>query len=118
MFRRKGKHYERLAEEYLSERGLRCLERNFSCRGGEIDLVMLEGGVLVFVEVRFRASETFGSPLESITRTKQQRLLHAAGIYLQRAPVHCERTCRFDVVGITGPEPTLVVRWIKDAFSA
>lgn len=118
MFRRKGMRYERLAETRLEAAGLRCLMRNFTCRVGELDLVMLEGPVLVFVEVRYRAQTSFGTPEDSVTRTKQQRVLRAAQIFLQRHPWHAGRECRFDVVAITGAEASPELRWIKGAFSA
>lgn len=118
MFRRKGMQYERLAENWLEDSGLRRLSRNFTCRLGELDLVMLEGETLVFVEVRYRASTGFGTPEDTVTRAKQQRVVHAAQFFLQRYPCHARRDCRFDVVAITGDADTPVVRWIKGAFSA
>ncbi len=118
MFRRKGLHFERIAELMLQRAGLHSVARNFTCRAGEIDLIMEDHGILVFVEVRFRASSEFGDPLETITKAKQLRLIRAANFYLQRHPQYLERVCRFDAVGITGPEADQDVRWIKDAFSA
>jgi putative endonuclease len=118
MFRRKGLHFERIAESMLQRAGLHSVARNFTCRAGEIDLIMEDQGILVFVEVRFRASSEFGDPLETITKAKQLRLIRAANFFLQRHPHYLERVCRFDAVGIAGAEADQEVRWIKDAFSA
>ncbi len=118
MFRGKGMHYERLAEKWLENSGLRSLFRNFECRVGELDLVMLDGPTLVFIEVRYRASSIFGTPEDTVTRTKQQRVIRAAQVFLQRYPGHAQRDCRFDVVAITGGAERPEVRWIKGAFSA
>lgn len=118
MLRQKGLHFERLAELMLQRAGLTTLMRNFNCRAGEIDLIMEDTGILIFVEVRFRESTEFGHPLETITKAKQLRIIRAANFFLQRYPRYIERVCRFDAVGITGPSSRLDMRWIKDAFSA
>ena len=109
-----GTAAEDFALRYLEARGLKLVERNFRCRVGELDLILRDGGELVFVEVRSRRSSRFGTPAESVTRTKQQRLLRAAAFYLQRQRL--DLPCRFDVVAIlqTGAEPR--VEWIRDAF--
>ena len=109
-----GTAAEDFALRYLEARGLTLVTRNFRCRVGELDLILRDGGQLVFVEVRSRRSSQFGTPAESVTRTKQQRLLRAAAFYLQRQRL--DLPCRFDVVAIlqTGNEPR--VEWIRDAF--
>lgn len=109
-----GAAAENLALRYLEMRGLKLVERNFRCRVGELDLIMRDAGHLVFVEVRSRRSSQFGTPAESVTRTKQQKLLRAAAFYLQRC--HLDLPCRFDVVAIlqTATEPH--IDWIRDAF--
>lgn len=117
LLRRKGLHFERLAELMLQRAGLKTLTRNFNCRVGEIDLIMEDAEILIFVEVRYRESSEFGDPLETITKTKQLRIIRAANFFLQRHPHYFERVCRFDAVGVTG-STHLETRWIKDAFSA
>ena len=102
MLRKKGLHFEQVAERYLAARGMRIRERNYSCRVGEIDLIMEDGGTVVFVEVRFRESASHGSPLESITPRKQAKIIRAASNYLLHQPELGERPCRFDAIGITG----------------
>lgn len=114
----RGKTYEAKAEAWLCARGLRPIARNFSARGGEIDLIMEDDATVVFVEVRFRASRQFVGALESITREKQRRLVHTASCWLQRYPAQAARPCRFDVVGMDGSGDSCAVTWIKAAFTA
>lgn len=108
----KGAEAERLAEEYLAARGLRLLQRNFRCRGGEIDLVMQDGAALVFVEVRSRRSADFGGAAASITAAKRARIILAARHYL--AGLGAPPTCRFDAVLFQAGR----VEWLKGAFDA
>jgi putative endonuclease len=105
---------EELALRYLEARGLTLVARNFRCRLGELDLIMRDGGQLVFVEVRSRRHSRYGTPAESVTRTKQQRLLRTAAFYLQRR--HLDQPCRFDVVAILQAESEPQLEWIRDAF--
>ena len=108
-----GADKERLAEAYLRRQGLRLVARNYRCRRGEIDLVMRDGGELVFVEVRYRASSRFGGAAGSVDVFKQRRLIAAAGHYLGANP--SPLPCRFDVVAISGADR---IDWIKNAFEA
>ena len=107
-----GAEAEQRAAGYLARRGLTLVERNFRCRGGEIDLVMREGRVLVFVEVRARAASRFGGAAESITAAKQARVVLAARHYLARHGL--DVPCRFDALLIDGDR----LDWIKHAFEA
>ncbi len=77
-----GRLGEDLAARYLQSQGYTILERNYRCQGGEIDLVAVEGSCLVFVEVRTRRSRRFGTPEESVTPWKKERLLRAAQSYV------------------------------------
>ena len=79
---------------------------------------MSEADCLVFVEVRYRASSRWGDGLASITPAKQRRLVNAARGYLKRNPVFARRSCRFDVVSISGPRDCPELRWVRSAFSA
>ena len=97
---------------YLQQQGLTLVERNFLCKGGEIDLVMQDGDALVFVEVRKRADKHHGGAAASITRSKQQRLIIAAHIFLQRYKM--PPACRFDVIAIDAAE----MSWLKNAIDA
>ena len=99
---------------WLEAQGLHLVERNFRCRVGEIDLVMRDGSVTVFVEIRFRAAADHGSAAETVSLAKQRRLSAAARHYLQRHPDAARRPCRFDVLAITGER----FDWIENAFDA
>jgi len=111
----RGRAAEDHACEYLLSAGLVLLERNYHCRRGEIDLVLQDADTLVFVEVRYRRHDSYGSAMESVDRRKQARLIAAAQHYLQARPGTARLGCRFDVVAITGQEQTL--EWIRHAFS-
>ncbi|MXR37890.1 YraN family protein [Craterilacuibacter sinensis] len=100
------------ALRYLQKQGLRLVERNWHCRGGELDLVMREGVYWVFVEVRLRTSSRFGSALQSIDGRKCARLVHAASLYLSEK--HIDAPCRFDAVVFEGEADPL---WIKDIIA-
>ena len=87
-------------------------------RFGEIDLVMLDGDTLVFIEVRYRACSSHGSGAETVTAGKQRRIVSAARIYLKSRPVERTRACRFDVVSIGRQESRTVLEWVRAAFDA
>jgi putative endonuclease len=112
----KGQWAEEMALAHLCARGLQLVTRNYRCRGGEIDLIMQQPPILVFVEVRYRASHYCGGSAESIDNRKQQRILLTAEHYLQKHPFAHAFSCRFDVVLITGNQQSPQVQWITDAF--
>ena len=103
---------EDAAAEFLSTRGLRMVTRNYRCRFGEIDLIMRDGTALVFVEVRYRRSRSYGGAGESITGAKREKLLRTAKHYL--AASNELPACRFDAVLLSGD--THEIEWIKNAF--
>lgn len=107
-----GQIGEDAALAYLQRQGLTLIERNFRCKGGEIDLLMRDGSTLVFIEVRKRADKHHGGAAASITSGKQKRLIIAAHIFLQRYPM--PPPCRFDVIAIDGTE----LSWLKNAIEA
>lgn len=112
-----GAKAEERARIYLEQQGLRLVEQNYRCRQGEIDLIMQDGGTLAFVEVRYRKSTGFGSPAESVTPSKQQRIITTAAHYLQSKHARKMPPCRFDMLAIVGKEQQNI-NWIKDAFRA
>lgn len=112
---RDGDLAEALAATYLSQNGLQILERNYRVRGGELDLIALDGETLVFVEVRYRKNARFGGAAASIDARKQQRLIHAAQVYLLKHPRQAPRPCRFDCVLLDALH-SAQIDWIKDAF--
>jgi putative endonuclease len=111
-----GARGEDLAVEHLERNGYRILERNYRCRGGEIDIVAEEGIVLCFVEVRSCASAAFGGPLQTVRSRKQLRIIRAARHYLTIRRC-ADREARFDVVGITY-EPELQIELVRGAFES
>lgn len=111
----KGTQVERDVCRYLEKQGLKLIRRNYHSRGGEIDLIMQHQDVLVFVEVRYRKSASYGSAIESVNYSKQQRLIHAATQYLQQHPPKQE-SCRFDVVGVSPSSQGYDINWIQNAF--
>jgi putative endonuclease len=108
-----GHDAEILACTRLEQAGLHLLCRNYRCPRGEIDLIMNDGGILVFVEVRYRRSSAYGSAAESVDKRKQSRLLAAAQHYLMNN--QHDAPCRFDVVAINGAASP-GIEWLRDAF--
>lgn len=114
-----GRQAENRACLFLEKRGLKLLTKNFRCKYGEIDLIMQDGNMLVFVEVRFRSSHLFGGPLASITPDKQRRLLAAAQIYLQKHAVKGRyEGMRFDVVALSAQAEEPEIEWLTNAIEA
>lgn len=113
-----GRSAEALAAAYLGTQGLRTLCKNYRCSRGEIDIVMQEGGTIVFVEVRYRASSRYLDPLESITFEKQSRIVKAARHFLQTRLRGRQAPCRFDVLTLLGDLADPKIQWIKAAFEA
>jgi putative endonuclease len=112
-----GRRLEQAACDYLRDRGLEPLARNFRCRLGEIDLVMRDGPALVFVEVRYRRSSRFGHAAESIVAGKRRKVIMTARHYLQLHREHRGLPARFDVIAIAGGgDDAPVFEWIRDAF--
>ena len=109
-----GAQAEDLACAHLERAGLKLLARNYRCPQGEIDLVMDDRDALVFVEVRYRRTNAFGTPAETVDRRKRARLQAAAGHYLLTHSA--DRACRFDVVAISGRDAR--IEWLRDAFGA
>ncbi len=112
---RAGDAAESAAARHLIAHGCVLVARNARYPEGELDLIMRERDVLVFVEVRMRSSRAYGGPAGSVDRFKQKRLLRAAQHWLLQ---HCgERwpACRFDVVSVDGDG---TIEWIRDAFAA
>ncbi|TAM12259.1 MAG: YraN family protein [Nevskiaceae bacterium] len=108
-----GHAAELRAARLLASHGLHHVAANWRCRGGELDLVMLDHGTLVFVEVRARRNPNYGGAAASVDARKQRRLAHAARAFIATHPEHAARVARFDVVAIDGAaEP----QWLQSAF--
>ena len=111
MSRERGNVFENRACEYLQAQGLTLVTRNWSCRQGELDLIMREGKSWVFVEVRARSASRFGGAAASITPAKQQKLQLAANLYLSQHRI--DAPCRFDAILFDGDsEP----QWLRNIF--
>lgn len=108
---------ENLAVQLVQNAGMNILQRNFSCRFGEIDIVASMQDVVAFIEVRYRRHHKFGAAIDTVDRRKRQRILHTAEFYIQQ---HKDRDSiyRFDVVAVSGNLVTPQIQWIKDAFDA
>lgn len=117
--RQKGTTAEAAARDFLVARGMTLLLENYRCRLGELDLVLLERGVLVIVEVRLRGSSRFGGAGESVDNFKQRRIVRATNHLLlvrrdlRRLPI------RFDVIAFDAAAPAAnSIQWIRGAFDA
>ena len=110
-----GKEGERIAEAYLRKKGYKIIERNFRCALGELDLIVLDRRVLVFVEVKTRTGDAFGTPFEAVEFRKQQKMIQAAQYFIAQRRLQ-QRDSRFDVVGISWPGRELLVEHIENAF--
>ena len=110
-----GKRGEELACAELAKRGYVIVDRRFRTRCGEIDIVARDADVLVFVEVKARSGSNFGTPLESVTWQKQQRLSRMAASYLCIKRL-TDVACRFDVVAILERQGTPTIELVRGAF--
>ena len=108
-----GAQAETLACEYLQANGLQLLAKNYRLRTGEIDLIMQDGAIIVFVEVRYRKTKQYGGALASINYQKQKRIMQTASHYLQyHAP---SAQARFDVIALHAADE---LQWLCNAFEA
>ena len=117
----RGKQVENAARDALLKAGLREVARNVHYRGGELDLVMLDGSgrdgaTLVFVEVRYRQSQAFGGGAASVDIGKRRKLVHAAQLFLAEHREYAHAACRFDVVDAEGNPQAPRITWLRDAF--
>jgi len=107
----RGENAEQQAHNFLLKKGLKPVARNFRCKQGELDLIMLDKETLVIIEVRFRQTDKYGSAAESVTRSKQSRIIAATHIYLSTQKIN--KPLRFDVVALSGNGR---IDWIQNAF--
>jgi putative endonuclease len=113
-----GEAFELRACNELERAGLAPLARNYATRHGELDLVMRDGDTVVFVEVRYRVRAGHGDAAASVTRSKQDKLIRTAQLWLAAHPQHAHRPCRFDVVSYDGPAEQARMHWLRGAFEA
>ena len=110
-----GRQGEELAALFLQRQGMKILCRNYTIRGGELDIIALDGQTYVFCEVKTRTSQKFGAGVEAIDRKKQQALLRTAQVYAAKQGI-LEKPMRFDVVDILlGKDGKHKLSYIKNA---
>ena len=109
-----GFKYENVAKEYLILQGLLFVESNFYTRFGEIDLIFFEKSsqTLVFVEVKYRRNDFFGSAIEMVTEKKQNRIFASSQVYLLKK--NWDRNVRYDIIGVSKDSGN--IEWLKNAF--
>jgi len=107
-----GDQAESTAEKFLQNNKLKIIERNYRSRLGEIDIIAEDKGTLVFIEVKFRKSISHGLPYETVTASKQCKIIRTAESYLQKSRCSSNKACRFDVISIHNQD----INWIKNAF--
>ncbi|MDN5937772.1 MAG: YraN family protein [Salinisphaera sp.] len=108
-----GAAAEQSALSAARRRGWRCLARNYRTRGGELDLVLVDGDTLVVTEVRYRNTGRYGGGIASVDRRKQARIVRATRHFLASHPRWTDAPVRFDVVGV---DEAGRLEWIEDAF--
>lgn len=114
----RGQWAELVALDYLKKNGLELLEHNYHGPGGEIDLIMLEDNIIVFIEVRYRSNNKYVAAIESIDQKKCERIIKTSQRYLQKSRQALHSLCRLDVVTISGSSENPDIGWIKNAFQA
>jgi putative endonuclease len=111
-----GDYWENVAYDYLKSHSLKKIKRNFNCKAGEIDLIMSDNDILIFIEVKYRKNDDWVSAAESVTRKKQLRIIKAAQMFLLQNKKFAQWICRFDVVSIEGTKQNPKIEWIENAF--
>ncbi len=116
---KKGQAAEDIASRYLQKQGLVSVDSNFFSRCGEIDLIMRDNDYLVFIEVRYRKQTDYGHPLETITYSKQQKILKTVQYFLLKHPEFSSLPCRIDAVAISAGKHHYAeenIEWIRNAI--
>lgn len=110
-----GNAGEIFAANYLESHGYKIIAKNFRVRSAEIDIVAEIDGVIVFVEVKTRSDMKHGLPVEAVNFRKQQKIIEAAGVFLQDEK-YFDKACRFDVIEIYSDGVKFSARHIENAF--
>jgi len=111
--RRIGTQYEELAASYLVAHGYQILEQNYRNSYGEIDIIAMKNQWIVYVEIKYRANNQCGDPLEAVDIRKQKQICRVARVHYARNYAMEEKACRFDVIGIYGDG---TIRQVENAF--
>jgi len=110
-----GAEGERAAEKLLRRHRYKILARNYRCAAGEVDLIALDGTTVVFIEVKTRTQDGFGSPLDAVDRRKQGQVARAAKYFLSEKHL-LDRDARFDVVGVWWEGGRVTCELVQNAF--
>lgn len=108
----KGKEYEEKVALYLEKQGMQLLEQNFRCRHGEIDIVGIHKGCLVFVEVKYRKDNSRGAAEEAVGVSKQKKICYTSDYFRISRKKYQKMQVRYDVVAITKDN----IKWYQNAF--
>jgi TIGR00252 family protein len=103
-----GSCYEKWATSYLIHKGYQIIENNFRCRFGEIDIIAKDKATLVFVEVKYRKNDNYGTALEAVSLKKQKNIRRVSEYYIMSKKLSIELDIRYDIVAILGDEVTLL----------
>lgn len=114
--REKGFNAESRAVRFLRRKGLKIKHQNYQCKVGEIDIIALDENSLVFIEVRHRKNQQFGSPAETVDYRKQQKIIRTSQYFLQQNKM--DIACRFDVIESISSNGKEEFNWIRNAFDA
>jgi len=114
-----GQRGEAIICQYIESKGMRLIERNFHCRGGEIDIIARDGDTVAFIEVKTRTNTNYGTAAEAVTLTKMRRITAAANGFIEKNGLH-DNYFRFDVaeVYINGERENVDINYIKNAFES
>ena len=110
-----GKFGEEEAKQYLEQQGYKILDRNFSCKRGEIDIIALDKEEIVFVEIKSRTNQEFGLPAEAVTKKKIEHILKTAEYYLYIRNLQNEPT-RIDVIEIFIQNKLIKINHLKQVI--
>lgn len=111
---KKGKKGEDLAVMYLKNKGYQIRERNFRSGRKEIDIIVEKEAVLVFVEVKWRSSDAFGYPEQSLQTAQEERIIAAAQDYIFK--IDWQTDIRFDIIAILENKNSKEIEHFEDAF--
>lgn len=111
----KGKSGEELARKYLIRNGYRIIESNFKNKIGEVDIIALEGNILVFIEVKSRTSLNYGYPYEAVNYKKQQKIIKTSMSYIRYKSI-TDVQCRYDIIEVYLTQK-IKINHIQNAFS-
>ena len=110
-----GKLGENEAAKYLQEKGYKILDKNFSCKRGEIDIIALEKDEIVFIEIKSRENTKYGLPSEAVDKRKLEHIYKTAEYYLYTRNLQSQK-CRIDVIEIYIKENTIIINHLKQVI--